>query len=106
MSTPILSIKYDDANPATYEGVTLSMDRDKPRELFSTGNPTVDYNTAAAVVYRRFYNAGVDVDDVPLMGSSTIDHFIMDGGELNEEPTPEQIRKALDNAEKYEGDRW
>ena len=104
MRLPFLRLEYDDADPATYEGISLLMLDDKKPELFNTGNPTVDYHTAMAVIYKRAKDAGVDIDDVPIQGSSSIDHFVMDGGELRDsEPTDEDIQQAIVNAKKHLG---
>ncbi|MDB4278053.1 hypothetical protein N9917_00325 [Deltaproteobacteria bacterium] len=95
---------YDDENPETYKGISLSMGRDAAKDVFNTGNPTVDYFTAYFVASKRCKDAGVDIDDVPLMGSSSIDHFVMDGGTLNtDDPTDDEVQGAVAAAKAYLG---
>jgi len=106
---PFLPILYDeDMNPdETYRGVELRMgsgaQRDGPPEVFNTGNPTVDYHTAMLVVWRRWIEAGGDKDeDPPVMGSSSIDHFVMDGGTLRDEnPSGEDVQAAITITKAY-----
>ena len=103
MKIPILGIKYDDENPASYGGVTLRM-LDKGEELFFSGDPTVDYHTAMNVIFKRCKDAGVSIDDIPIQGSSSVDHFVMDGGELRDtDPTDEEFTKAILAAKKHLG---
>jgi len=104
---PYLSILYSEPDPDTYEGVSLRM-VDEP-EVFNTGNPTVDYWTAFYVIMRRFNAVGpeasIDPSDVPVLGSSSIDHFAMDGGVLNtEEPSEDEITTAVAAAKAHLGE--
>lgn len=93
---PIIGIVYDDNNPESYAGVTLRMGSGSLADTFHTGNPTVDYLTAVFVVASR---NGVDH---PAMSSSSIDHFVMDGGDLNTDNPPEAaISAALDATRRY-----
>jgi hypothetical protein len=92
-----MSCKYDDVDPATYKGIELQMKPGAKREVFNTGDPLHDYLTAGFVATSR---AG---DDAPIFGSSSIDHFVMDGGaQLDaEQATPDQLKAALKAAEAY-----
>lgn len=103
MSFPIIGILYSDDPNASYAGVTLSMDRGSSIEVFDTGNPTVDYHTAMLVVWRRHVLSGGSPDVNPhVMGSSSIDHFVMDGGDLrDEDPTQEEVGAAVAAAKDY-----
>jgi len=95
---------YDDVNPETYEGISVRMGRDEKPKVFNTGNPTVDYFTAYFVASKRCKDAGVDIDDLPVMGSSSIDHFVMDGGTLNtDEPSDEDVQAAVTAAKTFLG---
>lgn len=97
---PILGILYDETDPATYSGVTLRLGDD--REVFNSGNPTVDYLTAYFVLSHRYRAAGFDVGDVPVMASSSVNHFVFDGGTLNDsDPSQEEVDAAVAAAKAY-----
>lgn len=99
---PLIGVVYDDVNPESYAGIQLRFGHGK--EVFNSGNPTVDYFTAYWVIFKRCKDAGVDVDDVPIMGSSSIDHFVMDGGILNDsDPSQEDMDAAIAAAKAYLG---
>jgi len=93
MKVAHISIKYDEGDPATYAGVGYRVDRDKRMYFINTGNPTVDYAAAMMVLYT------VNGEDAIIMGSSSIDHFVMDGGDLETENFSEEqlvsARKSL-----------
>ena len=89
-----LALQHDATG--AYAGITLSMGSLK--EVFMTDHPTVDYLTAGFVAYKRLG------PDAVVMNSSTIDHFISDGGVLNDtDPSQEEIDKATALARKYLG---
>jgi hypothetical protein len=93
---PILSILYTEPKPETYAGVRLRMYEDKPEELFNSGNPAVDFFTAGFVAH---YRLGPDAH---IMGSSSIDHFVMDGGVLeDEEPSDDAVKQAIAAGKAY-----
>jgi len=94
MNLPFLNLLYDEPDPSTYRGVQLRMGDTK--DVFDTGNPTVDYITAGCVAYTR---AG---GQITIQGSSDIDHFVMDGGVLNDnDPTDEEIAAGHAAARKH-----
>jgi hypothetical protein len=99
-----MSCQYDDENPASYQGISVKVGREAEPEVFNTGNPTVDYFTAYFVASKRCKDAGVDIDDLPIMGSSSIDHFVMDGGTLNtDDPGDEDVQTAVVAAKTHLG---
>lgn len=93
-----IAIQYDE-DPLIYRGIILRMDGAPVKEeVFMTGNPTVDYLTAGFVAYKRLG------PDAVIMHSSTLDHFVMDGGVLNtEDPSQAEIDKATVCAREYLG---
>lgn len=91
-----LSCLYDGSDPATYRGFRLRGSSDQEPMVFNTGNPTVDYITAGCVAYTL---AG---GPCPVMGTSSIEHFVFDGGILNtDEFTEEEVRAGRENARRY-----
>ena len=85
---PIIGIIYDDSDPISYKGVDLHIGEE--RETFYSGDPTVDYLTAGFVAH---YRAGPAAH---IMCSSSVDHFVMDGGELEDDDPPEEkIKRAV-----------
>jgi len=84
MKVAHISIKYDEGDPATYAGVEYRVDRGKHMYCINTGNPTADYAAAMMVLYT------VNGDEAIIMGSSSIDHFVMDGGDLETENFSEE----------------
>ena len=91
-----ISCLYDEPDPSTYRGMEIRIDRESEPLVFNSGNPTVDYVTAGCVVYTR---AG---GEVPIMGSSSIDHFVMDEGDLKTEEIPDdEIRAGYAAARAY-----
>lgn len=93
---PLLGIDYSEPPdspseaPLNYRGVILRMGLESEQEVFATGDPTVDYLTAGFVAH---YRVG---PEAPVMCSSSVDHFAMDGGQLDDEdPSEEQIQKAV-----------
>jgi len=79
-----LSCLYDGQDPSSYEGIELRMGHGAEKVVFNTGNPAVDYLTAHLVIRKRCKDAGGDPDDIYVGGSSSLDHFVMDGGDLGE----------------------
>lgn len=78
-----ISVNYEELKPETYAGFTLKMgDR---VETINTGNPTVDYVAIGCIAYT------IAGGRLPIMQSSSIDHFIMDGGDLLTEDIPEEL---------------
>lgn len=92
--TAYVTCIYDDTNPESYSGMQLSCPG-YPKVVFNTGRPTVDYLTAGAVASHRLGDHAI------IMGSSSIDHFVMDGGENIDVSTPEQDEEAIRLAIRY-----
>ena len=92
-----ISCLYDDVDPSTYEGISISMSLGAEAEVFNTGKPFHDYLTGSIVIFHR---AG---EDAIVMGASSIDHFAMDGGDLPDgtEATEEQVMAAAMAAKAY-----
>ena len=85
-----MSIIYEEGDPNTYAGFELRADK-KTIGIFNTGNPTVDYLTAMWWIKLSYG------EDVHVSGSSSIDHFAFDGGDLRDgegQYTPEEVAKA------------
>ncbi len=75
MNIVIIDVLYDDENPASYKGIEL-----RPRWLCSVinvsgGTAADDYALASKIAHSL-------CDTV--MSSSSVDHFVMDGGDLGE----------------------
>lgn len=73
----ILSIDYTEFRPETYRGVILSLEG-KRIALLSSGVPQTDY--LAALEVASIFGKWV-------IHSSTVDHFVMDGGILTVQET-------------------
>jgi len=74
-----IGVDYDDSDPASYAGVSVYSWDGKNRESkrsFVSDSPTNDY--WKAMVYLYYIK---DVDTVT--GSSSVDHFTMDGGVID-----------------------
>ena len=69
----IVSVEYDDEDPKTYAGISLTVG--KRRFLAYGGDPSVDFLTMVLFM-RKEFNAK------EFMNSSSVDHFVMDGGAL------------------------
>lgn len=91
---PLISILYDEPDPATYRGVQLKMGPEGEPEVFGTGDPTVDYLTAGSVAHIRL-GPGASI-----LGTSSVDHFSMDGGDIRDF-TREDVEKAIRLARAY-----
>lgn len=80
-----LSVIYDDSDISTYNGISIH-NNDKKQTIFTNTNPTVDYLVALFI-------CRPDINKVS--ASSSLDHFIMDGGVLNDEsPSNEDVVMA------------
>lgn len=92
-----ISVKYEEADPTTYSGIEYGWNR--KYKIINTGNPSVDYIIAMILLSRKEQETGH-----PIMRSSSVDHFIMDGGEMETEDFSEEhisaARKYL-NPKKY-----
>lgn len=92
---PKLGIDYDEPDPTTYRSATLEM-RGHGLERFCSGDPTVDLLNAAIVAFHRVGEDGV------VLNRSSVVHFAMDGGELNDaDPTQDKIGAAIAAAKAY-----
>jgi len=69
----VVGIDYDEVDPSTYAGVYTYID-DK-RVITNTGNPEADMHTVVSMLFERG-------EGRMIMCSSSVDHFIMDGGDL------------------------
>lgn len=102
MSVAIIGIDYDEpaeeesVAPLNYRGVTLKMG-DGEREVFMSGlGATVDYLTAGFVAHHRLG------EHAHVIGSSSVDHYSMDGGEIETgDPTKADIDAAIVAGRKY-----
>jgi hypothetical protein len=72
VSLPILSVHYDEFDIATYAGCSVSVGEHE--FTVDTGNPAADYLAVSVIAH---VIAGEWV-----MCSSSVDHFIQDGGNL------------------------
>lgn len=92
-----MTCEYDEPDPKTYRGIGVRMGIKAEQELFNTGRPYHDYLTAHLVIWKRV-GEGMDV-----MGSSSLDHFVFDGGELPDSAaaTEEQLNEAVEAAKAY-----
>lgn len=75
-----ISVLYDDENVETYNGIKLSS-MGSEICVINSKNPTIDY-LAAFLLIQKLTNF---VDNVTVMGSSSVDHFVFDGGDLKTE---------------------
>ena len=105
-----ISCDFDEGEASTYRAIELSLlhgGESKDRERFATGDPLHDYLTAMYVVFIRYERAGLDPDDATIMGSSSVDHFAMDGGiTLDAEGADmENLKRAARAAKEYEDTR-
>lgn len=91
-----ISIDYDGLDASTYRGVTLRMGIEGEEERFCTESPTVDMLVAGMVAHHRLGDGAL------IMSSSSVNHFAMDGGVLDdEEPSQEQVDAARGIARAY-----
>jgi hypothetical protein len=82
---PIIRVDYDEPDPNTYRGVTIG------HTLWNSGDPTIDFICAVKLAW-LFREDGADF----VMCSSSVNHFVMDGGELDDSGdwTEEQTQAA------------
>lgn len=88
--TIFINVEYDDVNAKTYEGISVRPLGGR-KKVFNSNYPTFDY--CCAIVYIR---QTVKHDDAIVMCGSSIDHFEMDGGELDTNPQTEMLQIAKD----------
>ncbi len=73
----VIGINYEESNPDSFKGVTLSIRDTIGREFhdceFQVGTPEDSFGCALTLAHTY----GIDV-----ICSSSVDHFIMDGGTL------------------------
>jgi len=93
-----LNVRYNGADAKTYQGIEMAI-RDESPVVFNTNAPRVDYLTALAVASHLVGDYG------QVMGSSSIDHFGYDGGEILDEEmaTSREVALALRTARAYLG---
>lgn len=75
-----ISILYQEADPATYSGVEVRAEKESEKIIFNSGDATIDY--WAGMTYIDLYYGSFDPPRYITMGSSSIDHFVMDGGDF------------------------
>jgi len=73
---PHLSIDYDEPDPATYRGIKIRLGGREALISSDPPNPTRDF--AVAVIW------AARTDAPSYMTSSSVDHFVMDGGTLDD----------------------
>lgn len=93
----LIGIDYDEPDPSTYRGivVTYNFPPHREEERFNTGDPSADYLMAGSVIHEHLGS------QVYISGRSSLDHFVMDGGVLDEDPSSEQTLAALEQARTY-----
>jgi hypothetical protein len=90
----IVGIEYDDESPDSYAGVVLSRSQKEVSKIM-TGCPTNDF-LATTLLYQKLSDKN---GDKWLSCSSSVDHFVMDGGILKEDNFSElEISNALEIA--------
>lgn len=82
-----ISVIYDGEDPKSYRGVEYSTKAAPGTHVINSGNPKVDYVCAMLVL------DSMKAD--PVMGSSSIDHFTMDGGDLNTDTLTKKEKSAI-----------
>jgi len=94
-----MSLDFDEGSPETYRGITirrLNPDRERESPIrFYSGNPTVDHLAAFQYLYNIHGVPNHNTHNFAVMGSSSLDHFVMDGGELRESYTQEELAQAV-----------
>lgn len=96
-----LAIRYDEGSPETYRGVQLSYGDGRNRfgTTVNSGRPTVDLHAAWRIVHAFESKRGnlLASNDVHVLGSSSIDQFVFDGGDLREADaiSANEIRQSL-----------
>jgi len=91
------SVVYTEPDPTTYAGVGASF-KGWPEDIkLMTGDPTADMVALQLIVLRMGLGELV-------MESSSVNHFMMDGGEMRDEsPTDEDIERAKPIARRWWG---
>lgn len=73
------SVLYDEADPSTYEGLEVRHSEPREKVKFFTGHgPTIDFMVSVLVLPRMSQ----------YFVTSSVDHFIMDGGDINMDGDP------------------
>lgn len=86
----LIRVNYTEPDPSTYAGIQLQVGMpghplDGDAEVFCTGHgPTVDFLHALSVLRHTFEDAGQDLEGIRITATSSVDHFVMDGGVLND----------------------
>ncbi len=89
-----LNLLYNDEDPLTYAGIQVKASG-QLLATFNSGNPTVDYFASGAF-------CELLSPDCRISGSSSLDHFVMDGGKMWDEGdaiNPEHITQAKQMAQ-------
>lgn len=85
----IFGIDYDDAHQDSYKAITVHMPDDSEKR-FDSGNPTEDHRAAIRSV-RSYLERGFS-----LLGSSSMDHFVMDGDNWTYAIDPVLAKEGID----------
>ena len=94
MNVAKISVLYEEFEPETYRGVEFKLGDE--RAVFNTSNPTVDYLTVLGVLWLEHGQ------QTPVITKSSVDHFVMDGGVLDEStPSPSDVDAAIANSLVY-----
>lgn len=70
----VTSINYDEPNQDLYVSVDISLMRDKQKKTFNSGDFVKDWYDCTKYIITELSEL-----NEPLMNSSSVDHFIMDG---------------------------
>ena len=102
MTAIFISINYEETDPDTYAGVEFSCGANSDKTTINTGNPVVDYLIVVLLI------SAIHGEDCIVTWSSSVNHFEMDGGFLNDsgssnrrEYTHKEIISAKDYISKY-----
>jgi len=87
MPFPYFSVLYTEGDPQTYAGIRVIIG--DQGAVFYSGDPVHDYLCALLSIPNEWHDVGITC-------SSSVDHFVMDGGVLGPEGeyTDKQIREA------------
>lgn len=86
-----INVKYNDVDPATYKGISVRALRGRER-VFNTNSPTFDFCCASIYLVATCK----DTKNGMIMCGSSVDHFEMDGGDIDTMPSKEMLQIAKD----------
>lgn len=87
----MINVEYNEVKPSTYKGISVMCKRTK--KTFYTKNPSFDFCCACVYIgaSQKFHKMG----GIILFGSS-VDHFEMDGGVIETQPSDTDLLVAKD----------